>query len=88
MTNPLDNRVELGKEMWKLLADTFYNCAEANKITTKEDLGALFGGFMASASGSMLANVGPEYSMAILDSIRKVCVTEIIEDISTKPANS
>jgi len=79
MNEQLDGRIELGKQMWNVQAPGFIECAKRNGVESAEDLAALFAGFMAAATGSMISMAGPQMAMSVLGSVSKSCAAQTVE---------
>lgn len=84
MTEQLDTRVDLGKAMWTAQEKNFYDCVKANGIESAEDLGALFAGFMAAATGAMIGSTGPKLAMQVLGAVSKSCAAQTVEQYVAK----
>lgn len=63
--------LELGKQMWLMLTETFHEVAAANGIATQQQFTSLWAGFMAASCGGMCATIGPDMAAALLDEVRK-----------------
>lgn len=64
---------QLGKDMWRLLADTFQDTQAANNLTTIPEKAQLWAGFMAAAAGHMTGDIGGNNTHAVLVTIAKEC---------------
>lgn len=62
--------VDLGKEMWLMLADTFKVVARENDAITQADKSQIWAGFLAGAGGSMCCDLGRENALAVIDAVK------------------
>lgn len=88
MTEQLDNRVELGKAMWRVQEQNFYKCIDANGVESAEDLAAVFAGFMASATGAMISSAGAALAMQVLGAVSKSCAAQTVEQYLARSASA
>lgn len=63
--------LDLGKEMWMILGDTFRYVARANGATTQADKAQIWAGFIAGAGGSMCADLGREDAIVVMESVEQ-----------------
>ena len=83
MTN--DNCIDLGSDIWMLLADTFTAAMEADGITDIADQALVFAGFVSTLSGHMLAVLGPEVARQILDQAKDGCAKCMRSQLTVVP---
>jgi hypothetical protein len=83
MNNP---NVQLGQDMWALLAQTFQQVAADNFIFDNDAKGQLWAGFITSAAGAMIGDVGPSLTNAVLLTVAHAC-TDIAKDLPVSPTN-
>lgn len=62
--------VDLGKEMWLMLSDTFKLVARENKAFTTAEKAQIWAGFLAGAGGSMCFDLGRDNAIAVMESVR------------------
>lgn len=72
MKSKNDEAVDLGQEMWMLLAETFIDTLEGNGITESSERTAAWAGFMSAATGTMCADIGMSAAGAVHESMKRV----------------
>ena len=66
-----DPNVQLGTDTWLTIYEQFLQAVETRGITTHEQYVALWAGFLASSCGAMCANIGADFTAALLDEVKK-----------------
>jgi hypothetical protein len=65
----MDKQVELGQQMWLMLADAFREVAREGDALTHAEKARVWSGFLASAAGAMAHDLGKPDAIAILAAV-------------------
>lgn len=65
----MDKQVQLGRDMWHILADTFRVVAQENDALTQGEKARVWAGFLAAASGAMACDLGKDDAQVVLTGV-------------------
>ena len=77
--------VQLGTDMWRILAKEFMQTAADNSIITLPEKAQLWAGFMGAAAGHMTGDIGGQNTHAVLVTIAQECARLEVAQAPARP---